>query len=158
MKAAIFAWSRPDLGHNAPEQWAADIRPHSASYFTTEMLQRTSRGSTAQDSSWSSDHFALERMARDLRRDNIARLIYGGQIWIADVGDRLGPAARQGFAAIGRWLAPLGRWIERAVDRFDARAARWQSERREDFLAESTDVYDLERRIRSLERRSRRPL
>jgi hypothetical protein len=97
-------------------------------------------------------------MARDLRRDNIARLIYGGQIWIGDLADRVGVAASQGFSAIGRWLAPLGRWIDRAVDRFDARAARWQRERREAFLAQSIDIYDLERRIRSLENRSQRPL
>ena len=78
MKAVIF--SMPWRHHDVPasDAWIGDIKPHAPTYFTAEMLHRTSDADEAHQP-WLTDHFALDRMARDLRRDNIARLIYSTQ-------------------------------------------------------------------------------
>ena len=52
---------------------------------------------------------------------------------------------RSAFAAIGDAVRGLFRWLERSAER-----ARYRQ--LEGYLAESSDVFDLERRIRNLER------
>lgn len=55
------------------------------------------------------------------------------------------PAARSAFAVIGDALRGLYRWVENGAER-----ARYRQLER--YLAESSDVFDLERRIRNVER------
>jgi len=157
MKAVKTTRTQLQPDDPGPDAWAREIKPHSATYFNTIMLQRTRREPTGPEV-WRSDHFALERMARDLRRDTIAHLFYAGQTSVVAAAEWLGQRIGRGLRASAAALAPLGRWLERRIDDFDARAARWQREHREAFLAQSADVYELERRMRALERSFQRPL
>jgi hypothetical protein len=59
------------------------------------------------------------------------------------------PAARPKLAAT------LGHALSRLADGFDRWAWTQQMEERERYLAQSTDIFDLERRIRTLERGDR---
>jgi uncharacterized protein DUF3563 len=155
MKATIVNLPPPVSTEPDGTAWAEDIRPHAATYFNAEMLHRTSGPVGGQHAGWPSDYFALERMARDLRRDNIAQLIYAAQISASDAASSLNARIGKGLKALATALA---RWLEHAIDDFDARASRRQQERREAFLSQATDVFDLERRMRELERSCQRPV
>jgi hypothetical protein len=123
---------------NVGPSWADDIKAHNATYFTAELLQRT-REAESPDPVWTTDLLALERMARAMRRDHIASLVYAAQLRIAS-------ALAVARAAAGRLLAAFS---EAASNR----VAGWHRARLEAYLGESFDVYDLERRMRALERR-----
>ena|SRR5579862_2140848 len=142
----------PDPGINS---WRTAIKPQKATYFSAEMLHRTRGRLDEGYLNGAVDYFALQRMARDLRRDNIARVIYAAQLRIGDAAAWLAAWVGSRLPALG---ARIARRLDRAIDGLDARAARWQSERREAFLAGSIDLYDLERRMRELEHWSQRPL
>lgn len=136
---------------NATGSWADDIKAHNATYFTAEMLHRTSEADLEPATVWSVDHFALERMARAMRRDHIAQLVYATQLGVAK-------AAMSIFGVARVMLAPVTAAFTTGLDAAANRAAAWQRKRREAYLSEATDVYDLERRMRDMERRYHRSL
>ena len=134
---------------NASGSWADDIKVHNATYFTAEMLHRTSEADGEPASVWSVDHFALERMARAMRRDHIAQMVYVAQLGVAKAATSVVGAVR---AAMTPVTSALAAGLEAAANR----AAGWQRKRREAYLSEAADVYDLERRMRDMERRYHR--
>src|SRR5450631_393487 len=138
MKTVISGLTRRHPDDPTSDAWLSDIKPHAATHFTAEMLRRTREPADPASAMWPSDHFALERMARDLRRDSIARVVYAGQLWISEGAGLLGARIRSGLRAVGAWGAPLARWVEGAIDDFDVRAGRWQRERREALLSQAS--------------------
>ena len=136
---------------NAANSWTDDIRAHHATYFTAKLLQRTSEHPTAEDAVWSTDHLALLRMARTMRRDEIARMVYAAQLAAGPLLAGIARLTRRALQAVGNALS-------RVPARIAARSARWDRARSEPFLSEATDIYDLERRMRDLEHRNQRSL
>jgi hypothetical protein len=151
MKTATGRLTRIPIDDNVAPSWTDDIKAHHATYFTAELLQRTSDHPTGADAVWATDHLALMRMARALRQDHLAQMVYTVQL-------ALGAALGVGVKLIAAALDAIGNWLSPLVASAAAHAADWDRARREEYLSQATDVYDLERRMREFERRYQRSL
>ena len=81
-----------------------------------------------------------------MRRDHVAQLVYAAQLGVGKaVTSILGVARVVLVPAIAASAAVLEAVANRTASR--------QRQRREAYLSEAVDVYDLERRMRDLERR-----
>ncbi len=117
--------------------------------YTGDMLQRTTGPLIAPERL---DYVVVERVARDMRNRYIASPVRAGQ---GRLGQPLGASCASGHRTCpmkGRpaWEGAnlVGRFFRRLV----GQVYRLERQRREAYLASATDIYDLERRMRELER------
>lgn len=107
----------------------AILWPHEA-----KTIERLTRRTTVADEPL--DYVQITAIAKEARR---AYLSEAFPRWRKAAGTallRTGQAVVEAFAGVGRWLETQ------------------DEARRERYLAQATDIYDLERRIRALERQS----
>ncbi len=99
-----------------------------------DVVRRTIPGAALPEWPGKVDHFTLERVARAARRDYLREAL---PRWIGAVGS---------FFSAGS--------LRRLADGFWNALENAERARRDAWLAQSTDVCDLEQRIRSLERQA----
>ena len=125
------------------------VIPGNKDDYSAEMLQRTTGLPV-----WPSheDRFALERVARDMRQDYIASVFRRAQKAITDAIRARRLTVKAARAMTRHPLRESMNAVARFFQRLAANEYRIERERREAYLAGATDIYDVERRIRELER------